>query len=101
MVEVTGEGALESWRGVEGGEELVVEVTGEGALESWRGVEGGEELVVEVTGEGALESWRGRRGDHLPTERTCGAVGEPSVDAWRVEGVHAREEEVARGGGRS
>ena len=71
------------------------------ALESWRGVEGGEELVVEVTGEGALESWRGRRGDHLPTERTCGAVGEPSVDAWRVEGVHAWEEEVARGGGRS
>ena len=54
--------------------------------------------MVEVTGEGALESWRGRRGDNLPTERTCGAVGEPSVDAWRVEGVHAREEEVARGG---
>jgi hypothetical protein len=76
---------------------IVVEVTGEGALESWRGGEGGEELVVEVTGEGALESWRGRRhDDHPPTERTCGAIGEPSVNAWRVEGVLAREDEVAR-----
>jgi hypothetical protein len=52
-----------------------------------------EELAVEVAGEGALEARRGRRrrGDHPSTEGACGTVGEPSVDAWFVEGVKTRK----------
>ena len=75
-------------------EELAVEVAGEGAFEAGRGGGEGalEELAVEVAGEGALEARRRGRENHPSTDWTGGADGEPSVDAWRVKGVHTRKD---------